>query len=43
MLRNTLKPFFENDYLMNDDYFMKRPETLSVEEFVELTKKVNIK
>lgn len=40
MLRNTLKPFFENDYLMSDDYFMKRPETLSVEEFVELTKKV---
>lgn len=43
MLRNTLKPFFENDYLMDNDYFMRRPETLSVEEFVELTKKVNIK
>ncbi len=39
MLRNTLKPFFENDYLMADEYFMKRPETLSVEEFVALTKK----
>ncbi|MEZ4934785.1 MAG: 16S rRNA (adenine(1518)-N(6)/adenine(1519)-N(6))-dimethyltransferase RsmA [Saprospiraceae bacterium] len=26
MLRNTLNHFFENDYLMNDDYFMKRPK-----------------
>ena len=39
MLRNTLKPFFDNDYLMEDKYFMQRPEVLSVEEFVELTKK----
>ena len=39
MLRNTLKPFFENKELMGDKYFMKRPETLSVEEFVALAKK----
>lgn len=38
MLRNTLKPFFTNnpDALQNE-YFQKRPEVLSVEEFVELT------
>lgn len=38
MLRNTLKPFFkENPEALQDEFFMKRPEVLSVEEFVELT------
>ena len=41
MLRNTLKPFFDNEMLMQDPYFTKRPETLSVEEFVELAKRVS--
>ncbi len=42
MLRNTLKPFFNDaEMLMNDDFFKKRPEVLSVEEFVELTNKVS--
>ncbi|MBC7775141.1 MAG: 16S rRNA (adenine(1518)-N(6)/adenine(1519)-N(6))-dimethyltransferase RsmA [Phycisphaerae bacterium] len=36
MLRNTLKPFFDNDLLMSDPYFEKRPETLGWEEYVEL-------
>ncbi len=39
MLRNTLKQFFDSEEMMADEYFMKRPEVLSVEEFVELTKK----
>lgn len=42
MLRNTLKPFFDNDYLMQDPYFTKRPEVLSVEDFISLTQKANI-
>ena len=40
MLRNTLKPFFNAALLMNDPFFTKRPEVLSVEEFVELVKRV---
>ena len=42
MLRNTLKPFFPNnpDVLL-DDYFMKRPEVLSVEEYATLTNKIS--
>lgn len=36
MLRNTLKPFFDNDLLMRDPYFEKRPETLGWEEYVSL-------
>lgn len=36
MLRNTLKPFFDNELLMNDPYFEKRPETLGWEEYVDL-------
>ena len=41
MLRNTLKPFFAGAFLMNDPYFTKRPEVLSVEEFVELANKAS--
>ena len=41
MLRNTLKPFFESKELMEDSYFTKRPEELSVEEFAALTRKVS--
>jgi len=40
MLRNTLKPFFDNELLMNDPYFEKRPETLGWEEYVALTNRV---
>jgi 16S rRNA (adenine1518-N6/adenine1519-N6)-dimethyltransferase len=36
MLRNTLKPFFDNEILMNEPYFEKRPETLGWEEYVYL-------
>jgi 16S rRNA (adenine1518-N6/adenine1519-N6)-dimethyltransferase len=37
MLRNTLKPFFNPEYLMENPYFEKRPETLGWEEYVQLT------
>lgn len=39
MLRNTLKPFFSPEMLMNDPYFEKRPERLSWEEYVQLAKR----
>ncbi|KXK36608.1 MAG: ribosomal RNA small subunit methyltransferase A [Bacteroidetes bacterium OLB9] len=37
MLRNTLKPLFGDVSLMDDPYFMQRPEQLSVQDFVNLT------
>lgn len=40
MLRNTLKPFFPAEVLMDDPYFENRPERLGWEEFVELAKRV---
>lgn len=40
MLRNTLKPFFRGELLMQDHYFEKRPEQLGWEEFAELTKRI---
>jgi 16S rRNA (adenine1518-N6/adenine1519-N6)-dimethyltransferase len=39
MLRNTLKPFFPSDALMNDPYFEKRPETLGWQAFADLVNK----
>jgi len=36
MLRNTLKPFFPAEQLMNDPFFQKRPEDLGWEEYVRL-------
>jgi 16S rRNA (adenine1518-N6/adenine1519-N6)-dimethyltransferase len=40
MLRNTLKSFYSNSTILEDDFFTKRPEVLSVEEFVNLTKRI---
>ncbi len=40
MLRNTLKPFFPPEKLMEDPFFEKRPETLGWEEYVRLAKEV---
>lgn len=42
MLRNTLKPFFAAEILMNDPLFEKRPETLGWEDYVELVRRENI-
>lgn len=36
MLRNTLKPFFPEDMLMQDPFFEKRPEVLGWEDYVRL-------
>jgi 16S rRNA (adenine1518-N6/adenine1519-N6)-dimethyltransferase len=37
MLRNTLKAFIPDNEILQTDVFSRRPETLSVEEFVDLT------
>lgn len=37
MLRNSMKPFFEKNVIFEDEFFQKRPETLSLEEFIYLT------
>jgi 16S rRNA (adenine1518-N6/adenine1519-N6)-dimethyltransferase len=38
MLRNTMKPFFPEGSLMEDVFFQKRPEELSWEDYVKITK-----
>ena len=40
MLRNTLKPFFPAEQLMEDPFFQKRPETLGWEDFVRLVNSI---
>lgn len=40
MLRNTMKTFLEGDELLNDPFFKQRPEMLSVEDYIELTNRV---
>ena len=40
MLRNTLKGMVKDKALLRDVYFTKRPEELAVEEFVDLTLKI---
>lgn len=37
MLRNSMKPFFKNNVILEQEFFMKRPENLSLEDFVYLT------
>ncbi|MCC7444201.1 MAG: 16S rRNA (adenine(1518)-N(6)/adenine(1519)-N(6))-dimethyltransferase RsmA [Saprospiraceae bacterium] len=41
MLRNTLKPLFGDDSLMEDPYFTQRPEQLNVDDFVNITIKLS--
>jgi 16S rRNA (adenine1518-N6/adenine1519-N6)-dimethyltransferase len=41
MLRNTLKPLFKEESLMEDPYFTQRPEQLSVQDFVDITLKLS--
>lgn len=38
MLRNTMKSFLKGSPLLEEPFFTKRPEKVSVEEFVQLTK-----
>ena len=40
MLRNTMKTFIKGDPLLKESLFSKRPEKLSVEDFVQLTKQI---
>lgn len=40
MLRNTMKTFIKGDDLLKDPFFTQRPEKLSVEDFVELTRQI---
>lgn len=42
MLRNTMKPFFQNYDLLNDPFFEKRPEVLGWEDYVGLVHKMSI-
>ncbi len=37
MLRNTMKTFIKGDDLLQNEFFTKRPEQLSVAQFIELT------
>jgi len=38
MLRNTMKTFIKDENLLKDEKFNKRPEQLSLQEFIDLTK-----
>lgn len=40
MLRNTLKPFVQDEDFLKDEFFTKRPEQLSVEDFFSLTNQI---
>ena len=40
MLRNTMKSLLKDSALLKDDFFMQRPERVSVEKFVWLTNEV---
>lgn len=41
MLRNTLKSFFRDTDLSGEDFFMQRPEALSIGDFVQLTLRIS--
>ena len=41
MLRNTLKQFVNDDQFLNNPMFTKRPENLSVQDFIQLTNEVD--
>lgn len=38
MLRNTMKSFLKDNPILGNEFFKKRPEQLSLEEFIQLTK-----
>lgn len=40
MLRNTLKGFVKDETILEEPFFQKRPEELSVAEFIELTRRI---
>lgn len=40
MLRNTLKSFVSDESMLEETFFQKRPEVLSVEDFIALTQRI---
>ena len=40
MLRNTLKPYLKGSDLLQNEFFKRRPETLGVQEYVEVTQMI---
>ncbi|GIV31874.1 MAG: ribosomal RNA small subunit methyltransferase A [Saprospiraceae bacterium] len=40
MLRNTMKSFLDDAEMLGETFFTRRPESLSVDEFIELTNRV---
>ncbi len=40
MIRNTLKSLVNDNEVLKDDFFKKRPEQLSIDDFIELTNKI---
>lgn len=40
MLRNTMKPFLKGNEMLQEPFFQKRPEQLSVKDFIELTNRI---
>ncbi len=42
MMRNTLKPFFKGEYegILKEEFFKQRPERLSVNDFITLTRRI---
>jgi 16S rRNA (adenine1518-N6/adenine1519-N6)-dimethyltransferase len=38
MLRNTMKTFLKDDEIIQDEFFQQRPERLSLDDFIQLTK-----
>ena len=41
MMRNTLKSIVNDNDFLKQDVFTKRPEQLSVEEFIDLTNSIS--
>jgi len=40
MLRNTLKPYLKGSGLLQDEFFQRRPETLGVEDYINVTQMI---
>ena len=43
MLRNSLKPLFSKEELFSDSFFERRPESLTVDEFISLAERIEAK
>jgi len=43
MMRNTMKSFSKDPDFLSNPFFKQRPEQLSLEDFIQVTKWVNLK